>query len=122
MKGQQISDDIQLRDLSGFKDPTMTSGEETQSLLAMAQLYGRLRAKKGIWQMLVYELLELNQVNINKIAHEVGVSSRTIKRILSSHTQQPSIKTSFKLFFMHSKLRRDRYRVLENGAVEIDTH
>jgi hypothetical protein len=90
------------------------------SLLAMAKLFAKLRSSSGVWQLFVYELLELKGVDIKIIAKEVSVSARTIKRILASDTQQPSVKTSFKLFFLHSRLCTERYRINERGEVELD--
>jgi hypothetical protein len=97
--------------LAPTQPPLSPSHTKTQ-ILSMAKLFGHLRRAQGVWQTLVYELLEVEGVDIDAIAGELRVSPRTIKRILAFTTRRPNIKTSFKLFKLHAQWRTDRYEAM----------
>ncbi len=80
----------------------------------MATLFSKLRCVDGIWQLMVYELLEEQGYSVKRIAYELTVSERTIKRLLNGETSKPSIRTSYKLFCIHAKLRKASYQQLKH--------
>ncbi len=99
--------------MGGVSQLAATPGDPASdpSLLAMAQLYGRLRALPGIWQMMISEILQRNDYSIIRIAHDLHVSARTVKRILHNQTSNPCVETGFRLFFLHFRCFPQNYRV-----------
>ena len=92
------------------------------SLMAMAKLYGHLRAKPFVWQAMIYELMEAHHYTINQLSDEINVSARTIKRILDNQTQNPCINTSFRLFFLHTRKCPERYLQVGPEQLEMAQH
>ena len=104
--------------------PLMSSGDvmvmytDNDSVFSMASLYSSMREIHGIWQIMVYELLEKENNSIKRIAADLRVSPRTVKRILGGQTSKPSIRTSYNLFEMHAKACPESYKRLLRMAQE----
>lgn len=82
------------------------------TLFSEASNYARMRHLEGVWQFMVYDLLERQNHSVKRIAGALCVSPRTIKRILGGQTSNPSIRTSKRLHDLHSMICPEGYQRL----------
>lgn len=129
MKGTQIFNGQNQIKPYGFHEKhvsTLLAQEDEQQsipgLTGMAKLFMQVKKIPGIWQFMVFEILEVDNMNIRALANQLDVSQRTVKRILSNNTKTPSLKTCFQLFTMHAQLRPERYLEKEGGDIDLELH
>ena len=79
-------------------------------LLSLAKIYGKIRHIPGIWQQMATDIIQVEDNDILSVAHEMHVTTRTIRRIVAKQTRMPSIETSFKLFMLHMKYCYTQYK------------
>ncbi len=58
---------------------------------------------------IVEDILLTKGYSLERLAEEMGVTEKTIRRLLLRSTRTPRFETSFRLFYLHFRLRPDRY-------------